>query len=235
MQSFFSNFEQSVSNFLQASQGLPFPLLILLAFSGGLAASLTPCVLPIIPLYLTYIGVTEISSKFDAFRKALLFCLGSALIFSLMGLFASFASFIMIEYRGYVHIVIGIFILLMSLVVLEIINLPLPQFIKNVPNSGPFIVGLAFAMVSSPCASPILFSVLAMSSAAGSFLNSSLIMIAYSFGYTGLIFLASLFVGLIKQLQFFKRHSKIVSIVSSIILILLGVFYLYLGIRWFVG
>jgi len=235
MELFLSDFEQSVSNFLQASHGLPFPLLILLSFGGGLAASLTPCVLPIIPLYLTYIGVTEVSSKFDALRKALLFCLGSALIFSLMGLFASFASFIMIEYRGYVHILIGVFILLMSLFVLEIISLPLPQFIKNVPSSGPFVVGIAFALVSSPCASPILFAVLAMSSTAGSFLNSSLIMIAYSIGYTGLIFLTSLFAGLIKQLDFFKKHNKIVSIVSSIILVLLGVFYLYSGIRWFLG
>ena len=235
MQSFLSNFEQSVSNFLQANLGLPLPILILLAFGGGLAASLTPCVLPMIPLYLTYIGVTEISSKIDAIKKASLFCLGSAVIFSLMGVFASFASFIMIEYRGYVHIVIGVFILLMSLFVLEVIKIPLPQFVKNIPSSGPFVVGLAFAMVSSPCASPILFAVLAMSSSSGSFLNSSLIMIAYSVGYTGLIFLTSVFAGFIKQLDFFKKNSKMVSIVSSIILILLGVFYLYLGIKWFLG
>ena len=74
-----------------------------------------------------------------------------------------------------------------------------------------------------------------MSSSSGSAIGGSLIMIAYSFGYTGLIFFTSLFAGLAKQLDFFKKHSKIVSIVSSIILAVLGVFYLYLGIRWFVG
>ena len=235
MEPFLSNFEHLVSNFLQANQNLPIPVLILLAFGGGLAASLTPCVLPMIPLYLTYIGATEVVSKLDAIKKSSLFCLGSALVFSLMGLFASFTSFIMIEFRGYVNIIIGIFIILMSLIILEVIKLPLPQFIKQVPAGGPFIVGLAFALVSSPCASPILFSVLAMSSTVKSFLWSSLIMIAYSIGYTGIIFLTGAFAGFAKQLEFFKRHNKIVSVVSSTILAVLGIYYLYSGVKWFVG
>ena len=234
-ESIFSNFEGTVSKFLQANQGLPFPLLILLAFGGGLAASLTPCVLPMIPLYLTYIGATEITSKIDALKKSLLFCLGTAIVFSLLGLFASFASFIMIEYRGYVHCLIGLFIVLMSLFVLEVIKIPLPQFVAQIPNGGPFIVGLAFALVSSPCASPILFAILALSSSAGSAFKSSLIMVSYSIGYTGIIFLTSLFAGFVKQFDFFKKHSKVISIISSIILTILGGFYLYSGIKWFIG
>lgn len=229
------NLEQSVSDFLQAGQNLPLPVLILLAFGGGLAASLTPCVVPLIPLYLTYIGVAEVSSKIDALKKSSLFCLGSATVFSIMGLFASVANLIMIEFRGYVHIAVGAFILFMSLVILDIIKIPLPNFIKQIPHQGPFIIGMTFTFVCSPCASPILFAVLALSAAAGSAIGSALIMIAYSFGYTGLIFITSLFAGIIKQLNFFKKHTKIVSVVSSIILGLLGAYYLYSGIVWFLG
>ena len=235
LESIFSNFEHATSSFLQANNGLPFPLLMLLAFGGGFAASLTPCVLPMIPLYLTYIGAANITSKLDALKKSLLFCLGSSFSFSLLGVFASLANLVMIEFRGYIHCVIGIFIILMSLFMIEVIKLPLPQFVKKIPNSGPFVVGLAFALVSSPCASPILFAVLALSSSSGSAFKSSLIMIAYSIGYTGLIFLTSIFAGFLKQFDFFKKHSKIVSIVSSIILAVLGGFYLYSGIRWFIG
>ncbi|OGI18353.1 MAG: hypothetical protein A3B68_04790 [Candidatus Melainabacteria bacterium RIFCSPHIGHO2_02_FULL_34_12] len=229
-----SNFEHAVSAFLQSSQSLPIPFLIVLAFGGGLAASLTPCVLPMLPLYLSYIGATEISSKADVLKKSLLFCLGSAFVFSLMGIFASFASFIMVEYRGYVYVIIGIFILIMALSELEIINLPLPNFITNIPHGGPFIIGIVFALISSPCASPILFAILALSSTSGSLINGALIMIAYSLGYTGIIFLTSIFAGFIKQFDFFKRHNKIIEIISGIILAILGGLYLYLGIKWFV-
>ncbi len=230
-----SNFEHSVSEFLKVNQGLPLPLLILFAFGGGLSASLTPCVVPMIPLYLSYIGATKITSKRDAIGKSLMFCLGSAVVFSALGLFASFTSFVMIEYKGYVNIVIGIFILFMCLLVLEIVHLPLPQFVKNIPHGSPFFVGIAFSLVSSPCASPILFAILAMASAAGSAIGGALIMFAYSVGYTGVIFLTSVFAGLAKQLDFFKKHTKIVTVVSSIIMALLGAFYLYLGINWFIN
>ncbi len=93
------NFEQSVSGFLKASQGLPLPVLILLAFGGGLSASLTPCVLPMVPLYISYIGATKISSKVDALIKSSMFCLGSAIVFCIMGLFSSFASIFLITSR----------------------------------------------------------------------------------------------------------------------------------------
>lgn len=235
MQDFFSNFEHTISSFLQAKQGLPLPLAVLLSFLGGVASSLTPCVLPMIPLYLTYIGATQITSRFDALKKSLLFCLGAAIVFSLMGLFASFASFVMVDYRGYFHVGIGIFILLMTLFLLEVIKLPLPQLVKNIPEGSPLLVGLAFALVSSPCASPILFSVLALSSTSGSPLGSTLIMIAYSIGYTALIFITSLFAGFAKQLDFFKYNSKVVTLVCSVILAILGAYYLYSGIKWFLG
>ncbi len=229
------NFENQISDFLKASQSLPLPLLVFLSFGGGLAASLTPCVLSMLPLNLSYIGTASITSKADAFKKVSLFVLGSAIAFSLLGVFASFASLILVEYRGYVHLIIGLIIFIMSLTMLEIIKLPLPQFITHMPNGGPFIIGIAFALVSSPCASPILFAILAMASASGSVLGSTLIMIAYSFGYTGIIFLTSLFAGFAKQLDFFKKHNKIITVVSTIILALIGGFYLYSGIMWFMG
>ncbi len=235
MNNLLSNFEQAVSNFLKGTHGLPLPFLILLSFGGGLAASLTPCVVAMLPMNLSYIGTANITSKFDALKKSLFFVLGAAFIFSLLGLFASFASFIMIEYRGYVHVIIGIFVLFMALSELEIVKLPLPQFITQIPNGGPFLVGMAFALASSPCASPILFAILAMSSTAGSLIGGTLIMIAYSIGYTGVIFIAGLFAGIAKQLDYFKKHSKIISIVSATILGIIGGFYLYSGIRWFTG
>lgn len=233
--SLINGFDHNVSSFVKAGEGLPIFLMVLIAFSGGLAASLTPCVLPMIPLYLSYIGATEVISRLHAFQKSLAFCLGAAFIFGLMGVFASFAGFITIEYRGYIHIAIGLFIILMSLFLLEIVKIPFPQFVKTIPHGGPFIVGMAFALISSPCASPILFAVLALSATTHSSMNGALIMFSYSFGYTSIIFLAGVFAGLVKRLEFFKKHNKLVINLSSIILAILGLFYLYSGIRWFIS
>lgn len=229
------DFEKSISTFLKTSEGLPLPLLILFSFGGGLAASLTPCCLSMLPLNLSYIGTANITSKMDALKKATLFILGAAIIFSLLGVFASFASFVLIEFRGYIYTAIGLFILAMALSELDLFHFPLPQFVKGIPNASPFIVGMAFALVSSPCASPILFAILAMSTSAGSVVGGSLVMVAYSFGYTGIIFVTSVFAGIAKQIEGFKKHSKMVSIISAAVLGLLGGYYLYSGIMWFVG
>ena len=232
---FINHLEQSVSHLLVGTHGLPLPFLILLAFCGGLAASLTPCVLPMLPLYLSYIGTSKVDSKIDAVKKSLLFSLGAAVIFTVMGVFASFASLIMIEFRGYVSIAVGIFIFVMILFILEIIELPFPHLIKHIPAGSPLIVGVAFALISSPCASPILFAVLAMSSTVKFFLGSAVIMFAYSLGYTAVIFITGMFAGFAKRLEFFRRHSRIVINVSAVILTLLGAFYIYSGIKWFLG
>lgn len=231
----FLGLQQQFTEYIKSSGDIPFVGVVFIALFGGLIASLTPCVLPMIPLYLSYIGATEVSNKVDAFKKSSLFCLGAAIVFSLMGIFASFANFIMIDYRGYVNIIVGVFIILMSLVLLEVLKLPALPGIKNIPDGSPFIVGMAFTLISSPCASPILFAILALSATVGSSTKSAIVMIAYSVGYTFLIFLIGLFSGLAKQFDFFKVHSHKVLMVSGAILSILGVYYLYSGIKWFIG
>lgn len=223
------------NGYIKSNPTLSFEVLLLISFFGGLLASLTPCVLPMIPLYLSYIGVIEVSSKLTAIKNSFLFFVGAALVFSLLGIFASFASFVTVHYRGYVNLFIGAFILLMSLSLLEIVKIPLPKIIKRIPEGSPFLVGMAFSLISSPCASPILFSILALSSTLGSSFKSALVMACYSIGYTLIIFVVSVFGGLIKQINFIKSNSGIVLKVCSGILLILGAFYVSQGVMWFVG
>lgn len=206
--------------------------LLVLAFVGGLIGSISPCHLGLLTVNLTYIGTREYTSRWDAFVKASAFVLGVVTVLSILGLFSSFAGAVLVSYRGYVNIAVGVLILLMGLTLLEIIRIPLPQVGVALPISGPFTAGLTFALVSSPCASPVLFSVLTAAAATGSQLQSTLTMVSYALGTSALIFVASLFTGFAKQARSLIQYSDWIMRIGGGLLIILGGFYLVNGIRW---
>ncbi len=220
--------------FDQQDTANPFVLLPL-AFVGGVLASVSPCILALLPVNLSYIGTLKIKSRWDAFTKAGLFVLGAVTILSLFGLVSSFAGTVMVEYRGYINIVVGLIMAVMGLWLMGVVNLPLPQMNVNLPQAGPYGVGLTFALVSSPCASPVLFAVLAAAAATGSQILGTLTMVSYALGYTILIFLASLFTGLAKQSKQLLKHSEEIIHFGSLALILTGAYYLFAGTQWFLG
>ncbi|MDX2228473.1 MAG: cytochrome c biogenesis CcdA family protein [Leptolyngbyaceae cyanobacterium bins.349] len=212
------------------------PIVLLpLAFLGGVLASISPCILALLPVNLSYIGTLKIESRWDAFAKAGLFVLGAVTILSLFGLVSSFAGAVMVEYRGYINVVVGLIMAVMGLWLMGVVKLPLPQMNVNLPQAGPYGVGLTFALVSSPCASPVLFAVLAAAAATGSQLLGTLTMVSYALGYTILIFLASLFTGLAKQSNRLLKHSETIIRLGSVALIITGVYYLFTGTQWFMG
>ncbi len=212
------------------------PLVLMpLAFIGGLIASVSPCILALLPVNLSYIGTRNITSRGDAFVKAGLFVLGNVIILSLFGLASSFAGAVMVEYRGHINVVVGAIILVMGLGLLGLIKIPLPNINVDGSNFGPFGVGLTFALVSSPCASPVLFAVLAVAGASGSQPLAVLTMASYAFGYTMIIFLASLLTGFAKQAKLLLKHSENITKFGSIALILAGIYYLVTGVQWCFG
>lgn len=224
------SFLLNYSSFLENNEN-SFLLVLALGFLGGLLSSLLPCVLSLLPVNLAYIGTLHIESRKEAFFKAGSFVLGVAIVMALLGVFGGLAFSVFNEYRGFINLAVGLLILFMALTLLDIFKLPLPQLFKSIPETNPFVVGLIFALVSSPCSSPVLISVISIASNLGSILNSVLLMFAYSLGYTAIIFFASLSTGLIKQLGWFKEHSEGVIKFSSIILALISVFYIYSGIK----
>ncbi|AFZ16788.1 cytochrome c biogenesis CcdA family protein [Allocoleopsis franciscana] len=207
-------------------------ILLLLAFVGGLIGSISPCHIGLLTVNLTYIGTREVTSRRDAFVKAASFVLGVVTVLSLLGLVSSFAGAVMRDYRGHVNIVVGLVVLLMGLTLLEIIRLPLPQFGAALPITGPYTAGVTFALVSSPCASPVLFSVLTAAAATGSQVQSTLTMVSYALGTSALIFFASLFTGLAKQARTLVKYSEWIMRIGGGLLIIMGGFYLYSGISW---
>lgn len=204
-----------------------------LAFIGGLIASISPCILAMLPVNLSYIGTRNIKSRRDAFVKASLFVLGTITILSFFGLVSSFAGMVMVEYRGYINLIVGAIVLVMGLCLLGIVKIPLPQVNVDASGLGPYGVGVTFALVSSPCASPVLFAVLAAAAASGSQIMGVLTMVSYALGYTIVIFLTSLMAGLAKQTKLLLNYSEWIVRIGSIALLLAGGYYLVVGTLWF--
>lgn len=213
------------------------PLVLLpLACIGGLLASVSPCILALLPVNLSYIGTLNIKSRWDAFAKAGAFVLGAVTILSLFGLVSAFAGFVMVEFRGYINIVVGLIMAVMGLWLMGLIHLPLPTMNIPVPKAaGAYGVGLTFALVSSPCASPVLFAVLAAAAGTGSPVLGTLTMVFYAIGYTMIIFLSSLFTGLAKQSKRLLNHADGVIRFGSLSLLLTGAYYLFTGTQWFLA
>ncbi|QUS60122.1 cytochrome c biogenesis protein CcdA [Synechocystis sp. PCC 7339] len=218
--------------FDQQNTGNPLVLLPL-AFLGGLLASFSPCILALLPVNLSYIGTLQVNSRRQALAKASLFVLGTVIVLSLFGLVSAFATAVIVDFKGYVHLAIGAIILVMGLSFAGLIHLPLPRTQISLPVAGPLGVGMTFALVSSPCASPVLFAVLAAASTTGSQSLSVVTMVFYALGYTAVIFLASLFTGLIKQSRTLLKHSHWVTRLGSGLLMLAGGYYLLTGLGWF--
>jgi cytochrome c-type biogenesis protein len=216
------------------SQPLDNPWILLpFAAGGGLLASISPCILAMLPVNLSYIGTLNVKSRRAAFLNATGFVLGVVTILSIFGLFSSVAAAVMVDWRGQINIAIGLLIILMGLSFGGLFHLPLPQSNISLPGAGTYGVGLTFALISSPCASPVLFAVLAAAAATGSPIWSTLTMVAYALGYTAVIFATSLFAGLIKVSRQILMRSDTVLRWGGLVMVLMGGYYVISGILWF--
>lgn len=236
LQAFVFQLESSYHQWLGKNGSNNSSLLLLLAFVGGLIASVSPCKLALLSVNLSYIGTLDITSRKDAFVKAGSFVLGVVTVLSCLGLFSSLIGAALFSYRGYVELGVGLVMLVMGLNLFGWLHLPLPQINRKLPSSlGAYSVGLTFALVSSPCSSPVLFAVLTAAAATGSGLQSTLTMVCYALGNTAVIFLASLFAGLAKQTRALLQYSDRILALAGGLLTLTGGYYLVNGIRWVVS
>lgn len=224
---------QAYAQQFEARGGGPMVLLPLVAFGGGVLASVSPCVLAMLPLNLSYIGTLAPRSPLQASVRVGGFVAGTVVVLSLFGLIASFASGIVVDHRGAVHLGVGLLILVMGLNLGGWLAFTLPRWPELPPVGGPFLVGMGFALVSSPCASPVLFSVLAAAAGTGSRLWSVVTMVSYALGYTAMITASSLWVGLMGASRRMLDHAEMLTRISALVLVAAGLSYVAQGLIWF--
>lgn len=212
------------------------------AVLAGLLSFLSPCVLPLVPPYLTFIAGTTIEelanegerrARRDVAIAAVLFVLGFSTVFVALGATASvFGQFIR-QYIQYLSIGAGLVIIAMGLHFLGVWRIAFlyrearVQVEKPVGLWGSYVMGLAFAFGWTPCIGPILAAILALASTEDTVSRGALLLAAYSAGL-GIPFLLAAFAiePFMGFLTRFKRHFALVEKVVGVLLVLTGIAFL---------
>ena len=202
------------------------------AFGAGFISFLTPCVLPIIPGYISYItgkNLSEIQKdRTIVLYKTILFSLGFSLVFITLGVTASAVGNILLFLSNELRIVAGIIIILFSLQMLGILNFQFLNQEKRINTKGykdnyifPFVVGAAFAFGWTPCIGPVLGSILALSATEASISKGILLLSFYSLGLAIPFILSGYYMNnfLISKKGFGKYYNRITKTGGTILLI----------------
>ena len=209
-----------------------------LAFGAGFISFLSPCVLPLIPGYISYISGESLGDIVEKQKKVILktvlFSLGFSLVFISFGATASFIGNILLENSNTLRIIAGIIIIIFSLQLIGILNL---NFLnqekrfqtKNYSNNlfFPVLVGAAFGFGWTPCIGPVLGSILTLAAVESSIGKGILLLSFYSLGLA-IPFILSGY-GISKFLAFSKnfiKNIKIVSVSGGVILLITGILIL---------
>ena len=196
----------------------------LIAFGAGLISFLSPCVLPLIPGYVSYISGQSLQeileSKKTNFFPLVLFCLGFSTVFVLLGASASFLGQVLLQNSEILRIVAGIIIIIFSFQLLGIINISYLNFEKRFDAKEsrnilfPYIIGLAFGFGWTPCIGPILGSILAIASIEETLTRAIILLIFYSLGLAIPFVLSGYLIQ--KFLLFSKNFRKNINLISKI-------------------
>jgi len=205
----------------------------LVALAGGAASFLSPCVLPLLPAYLSFVSGLSVEELQKANRRVFLstaaFVLGFSVVFTLMGAGFSFAG-ALIRNQRVLEIVAGAVLVLMGAIIAGLATPRFMQrdmrpFLSKAPRgpAGAFIMGVAFAFGWTPCVGPILASILTMAAEGNDPAGGALLLFVYSLGM-GIPFLVSgLFVGwALRAFSRIRKHLRVIQIVCGVILIVYG-------------
>lgn len=206
-----------------------------LSFTAGLLSFLSPCVLPLIPSYVTFVTGVSLDDvdkvKRSALVHALLFVLGFTLIFLLLGATATLLGRALLAYRIWISRIGGLLIVLFGLYMMGVLNVGFfarerRVHLANKPIGyvGSVIVGLAFGAGWTPCIGPILGTILVFTSTSADFGRGMSLLGAYSLGLAVPFVLAAL--AMQHFLAFFTRYRSrmmIVTRVSGALMVVLGV------------
>ena len=198
----------------------------LISFFEGILTFISPCLLPMLPVYISYFAGGEADSK-KTFRNALGFILGFTILFTAMGALAGTLGSFLSKYQMAVNIVSGLIVIFFGLNFMGVIKLNLFKGSARMQtgNLGFFsslLFGMIFSIGWTPCVGAFLGSALMLASQQGHVLEGTLMLLSYSLGIPFL--LSAVLIDQLKgAFNFIKRHYTVINYICGGLLILVGI------------
>ncbi len=204
----------------------------LLSFLEGIITFISPCLLPMLPVYISYFAAdTESKNKKTAVINAIAFVSGFTVVFVALGAFSGVLGSLLLVYSRQVYLVSGLLIILFGLSVLGIIKLPVLTIFNKSNGQGKkrgvlssFVFGLVFSVCWTPCVGAFLGSALILAATSGNAVQGIIMLLLYSLGLGIPFIISALLLDKLKtSFDFIKRHYKVINTISGIVLIILGI------------
>jgi len=214
------------------------------AYIGGVLVSFTPCVYPVAPITVAFIGAHSSGSRLKGFLLALVYVLGMALTYTALGVAAALTGklFGQIQSNPWTNVVMANIFILMGLSMLDVFTLParVPDFVARLQPRrqsrgfvGAFLVGAASGLVMGPCTAPALAVLLSYAAAGQNLPSAMALLFIFSLGMGTLLIVLGVFAGLVVNLPKSGRWMTRISHLCGWIMIGMGEYYLVqAGLLW---
>lgn len=218
----------------QAGTGQFQALFIVISFLGGVLASISPCSLAMLPIVIGYIGGYSKDDNKNVLLQLISFVLGSAIVFSIIGVICALTGHVFISYAGdYFIIILASILLALGLNLIGMLDLNFPTLINKIPQNKtnskllyPLLLGGIFAIAGTPCSTPILAGIMSFASITNSILLSVIMLFAFALGQGMILIIAGMFTNIVKKFGNVVSISEILIKISGGLLIF-AAFYIY--------
>lgn len=214
-------------------------LLPLFAFVAGIISFTSPCALPLVPSYLSYVSGLPISELSDGrarrlvFRSTATFVAGFTVVFTALGASSTFFGSLLIHHLPLVLRISGVVIIVFGLSMTGLFRIPLLARERRLDLSkisrgplGAFPLGMAFAIGWTPCIGPVLASILAVASTSHTVAWGAILLALYSFGLGVPFLVLALGIGKARRsLHFLRRNGRAIEVSGGLLLVAVGVLF----------
>lgn len=202
----------------------------LLLFLEGVITFISPCLLPMLPIYLSFFAAGDTDRR-RTLRNALGFVLGFTIVFIIMGAFMGIMGKLVREYQTVLNILTGAVVILFGLNFMGVLKIGFlnrasqqDANVKDLNFFSSMLFGIVFSIGWTPCVGAFLGSALLLASQGGSLLQGIVMLLAFSLGLGIPFVVSALLVDRLKgAFDFIKRHYRVINLVSGLVLVIVGI------------